>query len=363
MVTDSPQTPFRSAVPDSALRVSRRIGTVQATALHMLRLVAAGPFTAIGLLMAAVGGPLALPATRGLAADAPTTQPAAWTVVGHIPRDALIIQSHRGAGELAPENTLEAFTLGWKLGTIPEADIRTTRDGVIVAFHDAAFNRVVRNLPAGLKDKGVKDVSWSELSTLDVGAWKGQEFEGRRVSRIGDVFALMTGQPGRRLYLDIKEVDLGRLAGEVRDHRVVRQVILASTRYEIIREWKRLVPESQTLLWMGGTESALRRRLADLARTDFADVTQLQIHVHLKDPTRPVERTGRDPFKLSDAFLVEAGTQLRTRGILYQTLPWGAATRDTYWKLLDLGVMSFATDHPQVTLDAVRAYYESGGRK
>ena len=29
-----------------------------------------------------------------------------------------------------------------------------------------------------------------------------------------------------------------------------------------------------------------------------------------------------------------------------------------YWKLLDLGLMSFATDHPDVTRDAVKAYYD-----
>src|SRR3954468_7135924 len=59
-----------------------------------------------------------------------------WNVRDHIPLEKFIIQSHRGAGELAEENTLAAFELGWKLGTYPEADIRTTKDGVIVAFHD-----------------------------------------------------------------------------------------------------------------------------------------------------------------------------------------------------------------------------------
>jgi hypothetical protein len=41
-----------------------------------------------------------------------------------------------------------------------------------------------------------------------------------------------------------------------------------------------------------------------------------------------------------------------------QTLPYGGTTKEIYWKLLDLGLMSFATDHPDVTRDAVKAYYE-----
>ena len=49
--------------------------------------------------------------------------------------------------------------------------------------------------------------------------------------------------------------------------------------------------------------------------------------------------------------------ELRTHGILFQTLPWGSTDRELYWELLDLGVASFATDHPKVTLDAVKQYY------
>jgi glycerophosphoryl diester phosphodiesterase len=276
---------------------------------------------------------------------------AAWTICGHIPPERFVIQSHRGAGELAPENTLEAFELGWKLGTVPEADLRTTRDGVIVAFHDANFKRVVRNPPAELRDKGVADVTFAELSRLDVGAWKGEQFLGRRVARLAEVFERMRGRTERRLYLDIKNVALPQLAALVREHDVNRQVILASTHHDVIREWKRLVPGSDTLLWMGGTEEQLRQRLADLRAAGFEGVTQLQVHVRLNTNAPAAE-----PFNLSRAFLRATGEELRARGILYQALPWGVAEPRVYWQLLDLGLMSFATDHPDVTLRAVRDY-------
>ena len=54
-----------------------------------------------------------------------------WNVRDHVPLRDFIIQSHRGAGELAPENSRESFELAWSLGTIPEADLRTSKDGVI----------------------------------------------------------------------------------------------------------------------------------------------------------------------------------------------------------------------------------------
>lgn len=107
------------------------------------------------------------------------TSPAAvtgaqWTVRGNVDPHKFIIQGHRGAGDLAPENTIQAFELGWKLGTTPEADIRTTKDGVIVAFHDANFKRVVKGASPDLQKKGVVDITYEELSrTWGVGKGSG----------------------------------------------------------------------------------------------------------------------------------------------------------------------------------------------
>src|SRR5689334_257856 len=170
-----------------------------------------------------------------------------------MPLNHFIIQAHRGAGELAPENTLEAFQLGWKLGCVPESDLRTTKDGVIVAFHDESFSRVVKGGDPAMATLGVKDVTLEQLSRLDIGAWKGETFVGRPVCQMRDVFALMRGRPEHGLYLDIKNVDLTQLAELVCAYHVEKQVILASTDYRIIRQWKALVRQSETLLWMGGT--------------------------------------------------------------------------------------------------------------
>ena len=279
-------------------------------------------------------------------------------------RDALpqgfVVQSHRGAGELAPENTLEAFELGWKLGTIPEGDIRQTREGVIVTFHDNTFERVVRGASDELKKKGVEQLTWDELSKLDVGAWKGDQFEGRRVSVLSEALARMKGRPERQMYLDIKKVDLAKLAEQVRAHDVGPQVILASTHEDVIGQWKQLVPDGRTLLWMGALKDAekkLRGRIESLKKSDFANVTQLQVHIHLNG--RPLD--GPDAFTVSDAFIREVAAELKPRGILFQALPYNTTDERVYRRLLDLGVQSFATDHPDRVIKLVRDYYQQNG--
>lgn len=277
--------------------------------------------------------------------------PGSWNLTQNVKRPEVVVQSHRGAGVLAEENTLEAFELGWKLGTYPEADLRTTKDGVIVAFHDADFSRVVKNVDPVLAKKGVEDLTFEELSKLDVGSWRGDSFVGRRVRKMSEVFSAMTGRSERHLYLDIKNVDLAQLAREVHAAHVEGQVVLASPKHEVIVAWKRLIPESGTLLWMRGTERQLEARFEALEAKGFAGITQLQIHIFPNE-----DKTSDEPFALRRAFIVSLGERLRAHEILFQTLPY-TPDPEVYGRLLDLGVASFATDYPDVTQKALDSYY------
>lgn len=296
-----------------------------------------------------------------------------WTIVDHMPADKVVVQSHRGAGVLAEENTIAAFETGWSLGTWPECDLRTTRDGVIVTFHDGNFSRVVKGIPPELAKQGVKDVTFSDLLKLDVGAWKGDQFVGRKVSTVADVFKIMKGRPERHLYLDIKSVDLQQLAGEVQKFNVEKQVIFTTSRHQLIQQWKKLVPESETLLWMRGDEKSLNKSLAAIRETGFSGITQLQIHIF---PTKTfeqalemaaikesrlkttVEREKANPnqFTVSDDFLKKLGAELRARNILFQALPY-TSDASVCSSLFDLGVASIATDYPDAVRAEIRKYY------
>jgi len=67
-----------------------------------------------------------------------------WNITDHIPREKIIVQGHRGVGDLAEENTVEAFELAWKMGLYPEADLRMTKDGVIALREMKAYHAARR---------------------------------------------------------------------------------------------------------------------------------------------------------------------------------------------------------------------------
>lgn len=83
---------------------------------------------------------------------------------------------HRGAKAYAPENTLESIRTAASLGVEwVELDVKLTRDGVPIIFHDEELERIT-----GVQGL-VADVTYDELRDLDAGSWFGESFSGARI--------------------------------------------------------------------------------------------------------------------------------------------------------------------------------------
>lgn len=81
--------------------------------------------------------------------------------------------AHRGAGQLAPENTLAAFRLGAAHGyRMFECDAKLSADGVVFLMHDVTLERTTNGHGVG------GDKSWHALSQLDAGSWHSRTFAG-----------------------------------------------------------------------------------------------------------------------------------------------------------------------------------------
>ncbi len=84
--------------------------------------------------------------------------------------------AHRGAGKLAPENTLAAFRLGAQHGYRAfECDVKLSREGIPFLLHDATLQRTT-------PEHGVAgERPWSELSRMDAGAWHSRGYAGEPI--------------------------------------------------------------------------------------------------------------------------------------------------------------------------------------
>jgi glycerophosphoryl diester phosphodiesterase len=156
-----------------------------------------------------------------------------------------LVIAHRGASAAAPENTLEAFQRAIDLGAdMIELDVRRTRDGRLVTFHD----RAVGGAP-------VDTLTLAEMSAR----------LGRTPALLDEVVALVRGRI--RLNLELKEAGYVESALEAAAPLGAENVLVTSFIDTVVTEAKRLQPALETGLLMGidrPPQQRIRTRLSEL---------------------------------------------------------------------------------------------------
>ncbi len=114
--------------------------------------------------------------------------------------------AHRGAGKLAPENTLAAFRLGARHGyRMFECDVKLSADGVPFLMHDSELGRTTNaaeKLGASCSPTG-GDHAWGTLSQLDAGSWHSRSFAGEALATLDNIAAYIL-RNGFCLNIEIK---------------------------------------------------------------------------------------------------------------------------------------------------------------
>ena len=106
--------------------------------------------------------------------------------------------AHRGAGTLAPENTLAAFRLGAAHGYRAfECDVKLSADQRPFLLHDATLERTSNGQGAA------GERPWAELSQLDAGSWHSLGHAGEALPSLQAIAAFVQGH-GYALNVEIK---------------------------------------------------------------------------------------------------------------------------------------------------------------
>ena len=171
--------------------------------------------------------------------------------------------AHRGAGKLAPENTLAAFRRGAAFGFRAfECDVKLSADGVPFLLHDATLQRTT----SATGTAGERP--WAELSQLDAGSWHGRQFAGEPLPTLAGVAAFIQHN-GFALNVEIKptpgqEAITGRVVAEHATRLWAGQIVpplLSSFRPESLLAAREAAPQLPRALlidtlWTGWFEMA-----------------------------------------------------------------------------------------------------------
>ncbi|MBC5765355.1 glycerophosphodiester phosphodiesterase [Ramlibacter albus] len=121
--------------------------------------------------------------------------------------------AHRGAGKLAPENTMAAFRVGAGYGyRMFECDAKLSADGVPFLMHDATLDRTTNGTGVG------GETPWAELSQLDAGGWHSRAYAGEPLPTLENLARFCIAN-GYFLNIEIKptpgvEAETGRVVAD-----------------------------------------------------------------------------------------------------------------------------------------------------
>jgi glycerophosphoryl diester phosphodiesterase len=238
-----------------------------------------------------------------------------------------ILFGHRGANLHAPENTLAAFKLAYKLGADGiELDAKLTKDRQVVVIHDATVDRTCNG--TGI----VRFMNLTEIQTLDAGGKFDAKFKGEKVPKLDEVFESL----GKKLlinveltnYADPKDDLPEKVAGLVKKHKLEYDIIFSSFHPTTLRRIQKLLPETPAgLLAFPGFPGALsrsfigRRWSPHLIHPYFSDVNEAFVKKEM--------RWGRkiNVWTVDDNTEMERLIHLGVNGIITDDIPLAVQVR------------------------------------
>lgn len=208
-------------------------------------------------------------------------------------RYPVFVMAHRGFSGIAPENTLTAFQRAIQIGSdFIELDVRFSRDGKLVVFHDDTLERTTNGRGR------VAAFTLQELKKLDAGSWFGLSFSDEKIPTLAEVLHLAKGRI--LVNIELKKGDHGRYTmndladqalKEVRESGMEGQVLFSSFDLSAIRHLSERDPSiplalitrnpwtSPRDLWGGTPLPFLNPRKSSLTEANLATAHQEGVRI------------------------------------------------------------------------------------
>lgn len=228
----------------------------------------------------------------------------------HLFSSPVSIIAHRGGAREAPENTLAAFRQAVGTGYAIECDVRLTKDGRVVVFHDETLERTT-NGQGRVADKDLR-----ELQALDAGG-------GEKIPSLVDVLELIDGRAPAIIEVKCKEwgSEAHRMASalvhEIRAINATSSVVVASFNSVVLYHVKRMMPKV-----LRGLVFAKRSFFASKLWLSEPDLLMPDHHLITKDFVECMHANG------------------------YRVLPWTVDDVKDASRLIEHGVDGLITNRP-----------------
>jgi glycerophosphoryl diester phosphodiesterase len=242
-----------------------------------------------------------------------------------------LIVAHRGGAAESTENTIGAFQRAVRLGADGiETDIRLTRDGVVVVYHDDYFGRVEGLAPAQ-RTRLISDMTYDDLTRQTL-IPVGEDTGGRKVPTLLELLS--------EVRHGLLNIEIKRCA---RFDEMIRQTTAVLKGFP---DLDRVVLESPDL----ETAKKLRKAMG----------SRLKLHINPEyDGTVPLSESLKrvlkfKPHSISVSYRKvsrEIVDQAHRAGV--EVWVWTVNTEDTAQEMAALGVDAIKTDKPSLLMKVV----------
>ncbi len=228
-----------------------------------------------------------------------------------------LLIAHRGASNLAPENTLAAAKLGWELGAdAVEVDIHMSLDNRVMAIHDKTTNRTCLG-----KNFTIAKAPSMLLRDLDAGSKFGSEFKGEKIPFLEELIQAIP--ENKKLVVEIKcdkEV-VHQLIRIVGNSNKQEQLVFIAFDFKTIVATKEAFPDNECY-WLSESKSAVKKNIHKVKQAKLDGINL--------------------SYKIIDQEIVELAKENNLR-----VLSWTIDDPKEAQRLIELGVEAITTNRPK----------------
>lgn len=247
----------------------------------------------------------------------------------------ILVQGHRGARAVRPENTLPAFEYAIAAGAdVLELDLNVTKDDVLMVVHDSRINTKICRGPGG--ETAIRKLTAEQVKQWDCGAVVNPEFPkqqtvpGTRIPTLDEVLALAprgSFEFNIEMKSDPKQAELSPeprrfaelTAAAIRQHKLEKRVMVQSFDFRTLHALKAIAPEIRQSALYGGLPK------------DFVEISREAGGAQIVSP---------------HYLLVTEGKVKKAHEAGLKVVPWTPNTPGAWDRLIGDGVDAIITDDP-----------------